>query len=509
MAFCSILFDHKSIQRETAEPPAFFTDLNLDQVIDAITARKQEYDLKPFFYTPLRDVETIRYRQEVMQDLEDATLMTAIKAFAEKMTIVRRYLAMVEKLDFDYHKKGWFLEAVLVYCDAVTELARNLSQAGLHSRGLQAFWEYLADYVRSAAFESLRAEAQQVKEGLRSVKYSVIIKSGYFSVRRYGGEMDYTLEIEKVFEKFRQGEVKNYLVDIRESTGMNHIEAKILEFVARLYPEPFAALDRFCGRHSRFVDDTIRTFDREVQFYVAYLEFIADIRRKGLPFCYPQVSTTSREEFVREGFDLALAYALLYTKTPVICNDFYLQGPERIIVVSGPNQGGKTTFARMFGQLHYLAGLGCPVPGRQASLFLPDQLFTQFEREEDIRNLRGKLQDDLMRIHDILVCATPNSILILNEIFASTTLEDATFLSKQIMARIMALDALCVWVTFIDELSRLSEKSVSMVSTVDPQNPVIRTFKIVRKSADGLAYAFSIAQKHRLTYEQIKERIKP
>ncbi len=509
MTFQSILFNKNSAQRETARQPAFFTDLNLDQVIDAITTLRQEYNLKPFFYTPLHDVETIRYRQEVMQDLEDATLMTSIKAFAEKMTIVRRYLALVERLDFDYHKKGWFLEAALVYCDAVTELAANLSQADLRSPGLLAFREYLANYVRSPEFESLRIEAQEVKKGLRSVKYAVIIKSGKFSVRRYEEETDYSVEIEKVFEKFRQGAVKNYLVDLRERTGMNHIEAKILEFVARLFPEPFTALDRFCSRHSRFVDEAIRTFDREIQFYVAYLEFIADIRRKGLPFCYPQVSTTSREVFVRDGFDLALAHALLHTETPVICNDFFLQGPERIIVVSGPNQGGKTTFARMFGQLHYLANLGCPVPGREAGLFLPDQILTHFEREEDIRNLRGKLQDDLVRIHEIVAHATPDSVLILNEIFASTTLEDAVFLSKQIMARVMALDALCVWVTFIDELSHLSEKTVSMVSTVDPENPVIRTFKIMRRPADGLAYALSIAQKHRLTYEQIKERIQP
>ncbi len=509
MAFHSILFDTDGVQKETAAQPPFFPDLNLDQVINAITAPKQDYNLKPFYYTPLRDVETILYRHEVMRDLEDDTLRTRINAFAQKMTITRRYLALVEKLDFDYHKKGWFLEAALVYCDAVTHLARDLQQATLKSRGLVAFREYVARYARSPEFQTLQTGAQAVKTGLSELQYSVLIRPGQFSVRRYDGETDYTREIEEVFGKFKQGAVKDYRLKLAEGAGMNHIEAKILEFVARLYPHPFAALDRFCAAHSQFMDETLRTFDREIQFYVACLEFIAPLKRKGLKFCYPHLSAAGRAVAAYEAFDLALARALLPTQKPVVTNDFSLQGAERILVVSGPNQGGKTTFARMFGQLHYLAALGCPVPGRAARLFLFDQIFTHFEREEDIRNLRGKLQDDLVRIHHILAQATPNSILILNEIFASTTLEDALFLSKEIMATVMKLDLLCVWVTFLDELSRLSEKTVSMVSTVDPQNPALRTFKVVRKPADGLAYALSMAQKHRLTYRQIKERIPP
>jgi DNA mismatch repair ATPase MutS len=104
---------------------------------------------------------------------------------------------------------------------------------------------------------------------------------------------------------------------------------------------------------------------------------------------------------------------------------------------------------------------------------------------------------------------TSNSVVVLNEIFNSTSLEDQIFLSTKILDQVLAIDAIGVCVTFIDALSRLGEKTVSMVSTVDPDDLARRTFEIMRKPADGLAYALSLAEKHGVTYQRLRARVRP
>ena len=110
MIFNSILFDKRDAgsNNEAIETPVFFVDLNLDQIINAITANREGYNLKPFFLTPLNDLDTIKYRQEVMQDLEDRSLFEKMKDFSDKMRVMRRYLALIEKLSYERHKEGWF-----------------------------------------------------------------------------------------------------------------------------------------------------------------------------------------------------------------------------------------------------------------------------------------------------------------------------------------------------------------------------------------------------------------
>lgn len=506
----SILFARREdrLDAQSANAPSFFADLNLDQIVAAVTSGRTDHDLKPFFHFSLNHVDAIHYRHEIFQDLEIPTSLGKVKSFTQRMHDVRALLALVNKLHDRFHRESWFLHAVEIYCDAVKRLAADLLDAPLKSGGLCRFRDYLTAYADGSDFKSLLHEAQRLTADLSAINYRVLLRAGSFTVSNYDAETDYSAEIEQTFEKFKQGAVKDYKVDYRSAPeDMNHVEAKILEFVARLNPEPFSRLLDFCARRATFLDETIATFDQEIQFYIAFLEYLEKFKHAGLQFCYPQLSPTSKEVCDCEGFDLALAQKLIGANGSIVCNDFFLKGKERIIIVTGPNQGGKTTFARAFGQLHYLASLGCPVPGRKARLVLFDQLITHFEREEKVENLRGKLEDDLARIHSSLKQATSRSIFIMNEIFTSTTIQDEIFLSKKIIERIAELDLLCVWVTFVDELASFGPQTVSMLSTIVPENPAARTFKIVRRPADGLAYAMAIAEKYRLTHAHIRERM--
>jgi DNA mismatch repair protein MutS len=509
LQFRSILFDRPDAGAgvDGAQEPGCFADLNLDQVLASMTAGREEYDLAPFFYTPMSDVAAVDYRHEVLRDLEQQPVFDMVGRFAQRMHTMRQHVAQTKRLHYRYQQESLFLDAVDIYCQAVDTLAAELSDLDVTSRGFTALREYVADYVAGDAFASLAGETRERKEALAGVDYCVHIKGNRVRVSKYEGEADYSAEIEETFAKFKQGAVNSYRFKLPDVLEMNHVEAQVLDIVARLYPDVFLALDDYYARRRDYLDSMIGTFDREVQFLVAYLEYIERFKSAGLTFCYPDVSARATDVWGNRAFDLALANKLVPGKSAVVCNDFYLSDPERILVVTGPNQGGKTTFARMFGQLHYLASLGYPVPGRRARLSLPDRVFTHFEVEEDIATLRGKLEDELFRVHEILEQATGDSIIVMNESFTSTTLNDALLLGTEVIAEVTELGSLCVYVTFVDELASLSDATVSMVSTVLPDNPAERTYRIVRKPADGLAYAAAIAEKYGLTYESLQRRI--
>ncbi len=508
MGFESILFPGAAFDGRPSEAAAdYLEDLHLNEIIAAVVEGHEPYDLAAFYRLPLRTEDEVVYRHELLRDLQGAGLRGHVETFAAAMRRVREEIALAGKLHNRYQKAIWFLDAVVDYCQAVRALARAIPAASPRSRGMVAFGSYLRAYAASEQFSQLDARSHDLRDSLRDVAYQVQIRGSRVSVRAYEPEPDYSREIEEAFARFRQGDVKDYGVTFPSYPEMNHVEAEVLERVAKLQPDLFASLEAFAVGRQDFLDGTLVRFDREVQFYLAYMAFIRRLEGAGLAFCLPDMRLDGKGVLAEGSYDLALAQSLAKTGGKVVPNDVRLEGDERILVISGPNQGGKTTFARTFGQLHHLGRLGLPVPGRRAHLLLCDEIYTIFARSEQVEDQRGRLQDELLRLKAILDAATDRSILILNETFASTTLEDARLLGKAALEHVIRKDMLCVYVTFVDELSTLGEATVSMVGTVDPDDPTVRTYEILRRPADGLAYAMAVARKRGVTYEMLKRRL--
>lgn len=509
MAYLSLLSDGSSrLQTGDDDDAPYLRDVNLDQIVAKVAEDREEHDLIiTVLSTRLHEADAVRYRQEVFRDLEDAGVSDAVRHFSTLMSRVRRQLHQLEQMRYRLQQEGWRLDAAATYCDAVSALAAKLASAQLSSRGLLAFRDHLTSLTGSAAFTTLARETTERRGALGKVRYCVNIRGDRVEVSHYDDEADYSAAVLGTFDRFKQDAAKDYLINYRTEPGIDHITNQIAELVARLFPDEFTALAEYSRQHAAFLDKGIRQAHSELQFYLSYLDYIAPVRRAGLRFCYPEVSADAQDLHAEGVFDLALARKLALPGRPVVTNDFALHGQERIFVVTGPNQGGKTTFARTFGQLHHLASVGVPVPGRAARLVLPDHILTHFEKEENLARMTGKLEDDLIRIGQLLQTATPDSIVILNETFASTTVHDAQFLGTKLLTRLIRLGSLGVYVTFIDELASLGEQVVSMMSTIVPGNPAERTFKVVRKPADGRAYARAIAEKYDVTYEQLKARL--
>lgn len=503
----SLLFAPGTRPRRGVARPDAVTDLHLDRIRDAVLTEGAGHGLGTVFEDWLPDAEAVVYRHDIFRDLDRAAAGAAVTAFAEHMHEVRDHLTRAGVVHDSRQRDRWHLDAAEIYCRAVELLRDGLSAAEVRSTALRGLHAYLTEYTGSARFRQLTDDAHAITTQSAANRYGVHIDGWQVRVERYAGQPDLTAAVASEFARFAPESADRHPTTVPPPSDLNHIDEQILDCVARLFPDLFRRLAEFRRVHDDFVDEPVAVFDREVRFYLAYRRFMRRFTDAGLSFCYPEVCAEFDEIHAVAAFEPVLAAALIERQEAVVCNDFRLTEPEHILVVTGPNNGGKTTFARMFGQLAYLAALGCPVPGTSARLMLPDQLFTHFERQEHVSTLQGKLDAELLRIRDVLTATTSSTIVVMNESFSSTTAADAALIGADVLRAIGKRGAIAVFVTFLDELADLDDTTVSMVGEMSPADPIGRTFRFARKAADGLAYAQAIAGRYGLTYDAIRRSV--
>lgn len=488
--------------------PPFAIDLHLDEVAVALERERAGPGSGALAFTRLRDPDAIGFRHEVFRDLESPSLRGALTEFTARMQTVHDHLTHAAGIAHPPERQRWRLEAADTYGVAVVAVAAAMEEASPASRGLVAAHAALRAYVASDAFTDLVADTGRLLAELAGVTYRLRIDENRIVVGRHDGESDYGAEVLATFARFRRSSVPTPVpVDVFSTVDMNPVEVEILDKIRRLHPAVFRALEAFSQRHGAFLDPAVATFANELRFYLAWLGLIRPLQDAGLPFCYPEVSATDTALEARDLFDLALALRRDPVGEGIVTNDLQLSAAEQLLVITGPNQGGKTTFARAIGQLHHLAAIGVPVPGSHARLGLGNAVHTLFARAEDPSDLTGRLEAELTRARQILDALRPGDVVIMNESFASTTADDSLALDRALVGEITGRGAVCVVVTFLTELAAVDPAIASLTGVMDPLDPTRPTFRLERRPADPLAHARAVADIHGLGYDAIRERL--
>jgi hypothetical protein len=189
----------------------------------------------------------------------------------------------------------------------------------------------------------------------------------------------------------------------------------------------------------------------ELAFYVGCLNLDAGVRGRGQPLCFPVVSEAQERKLSGQTlYDICL---LLTSRSAVEGNDPEAED-KNLIIVTGRNTGGKSTFLRSIGITQLMMQAGMFVPAQSYSSSLCDGLLTHFKREEDTKMESGKFDEELRRMDALVDHVRPHSLLLSNESFASTNEREGSEIGRQVFSALLHEKARIVAVTHMYELAR-------------------------------------------------------
>lgn len=201
--------------------------------------------------------------------------------------------------------------------------------------------------------------------------------------------------------------------------------------------------------------DHVRSFftalKNELAFYVGCLNLQGQLTGMRAPACFPVPEPLDARRLACRGiYDVCLA---LQTGRPVVGNDIQADNID-LIVITGANQGGKSTLLRSIGQAHCLLQNGMFVGAETLSASVCSGVYTHFKREEDMRLESGKLDEELGRMSRIVDHLSPHALVLMNESFAATNEREGTEIGRQIIAALVENRIRVVCVTHMYELAR-------------------------------------------------------
>ncbi|MBQ9765449.1 MAG: hypothetical protein IJW18_04565 [Lachnospiraceae bacterium] len=509
MSFVSILgrrdFDNDK-EQEFFEQPSYFNDLNLNQIVNRIIGLRIDYDLKKYYYVMPKTVEEICFRQEVLKDFYNEGIMDATMSFSNGLFRARNYWGYSVSAETDIQQKRWKIDSAYAYINAVREFAASLDGLEVVSEGMKQLKSYLKDMVESKEFNEFADETVTLMNELFDIEFTLEMERNSITVIPKRNEEHYIEKVAEMLEIPEGTKVNTYFGSpLTGALILSGVEEKIINILQKEYPESFAKIDEYDDNYSSFIDSTLVRLEEEMQFYIAYILFRKEISQYNFTFCTPEVRDAKDAAFaIVDGYDLALARKNSEAGLKTVSNSLDYRDKERFLVITGPNQGGKTTSARSMGQIAYFAMLGLDVPAASVKIPFFHGIMTHFEVEESLDTGAGKLKEELNRLKPMMEEKGQRNFIVINELFTTAASYDAYIMGSHVLKHFIELDYFGVYVTHIKELAKESETVASLVAGISELDGKTRTFKIERKASEGIGHASTLVDKYRLNYDEIK-----
>lgn len=477
---------------------AFFQDLNLDQVVDRITK-----DLKPswkrYFYNLPASKEDEDYRRAFYQDYKNEAIHEFFLKFISAMVAREELISNRTKVDNEYQKSMWLINEISYYCSAVEALHNAVALPEIKSTACKSLKLWLQTYYSSPFYAELDKSCKNLREQVNEIKLRLNYTPEKIAVFETTETAEYEERLNKVFPEHK-AELKN---PFQGELFLMDLEEEIIKIYKKKKPELFNEMKAFSSKFANYADENILKIREEVMYYESFYRFESYMIKNGFSFCVPTVS--EEKCFQAKGlYDLALAMVNVAENKKVVSNDMDLQPSERFFVLTGPNQGGKTTFARSLGQLVYFTKMGFDVPAISANVPYFQTILTHFSVEESLETGRGKLKEELLRLAPMMDNDCDNCFVVINELFTTAANYDACIMGKNVLNHFIAKNCRGIYVTHLKDLSTCHEQIVSITASLDENKK--QNFLIRRNPAEDIAYAINQVNKYRLTYDQINER---
>jgi DNA mismatch repair ATPase MutS len=184
----------------------------------------------------------------------------------------------------------------------------------------------------------------------------------------------------------------------------------------------------------------------ELAFYVGCLNLHEQLIQKREPVCLPVPAEPGRRKNSFRGlYDVCLA---LSVTQKVIGNDMNADQKD-MVIITGANQGGKSTFLRSIGQAQLMMQAGMFVPAEFFCSEVCNGIFTHYRREEDNTMKSGKLDEELRRMSDIADDIKQNALVLFNESFAATYEKDGSEIARQVTTALVENEVRVFFVTHL------------------------------------------------------------